>query len=187
MSFTLKIHACQKLTKRQLDKTHILCYDKNMEIEEYKKYSFIANVSNEEIKDLLNSIGYKLDYRMVDESDGMRQTIERIYDSRNRKVTVQVCVKNIEQENIYNTVAFRAGLHNIFSSNRFNTSIIAIDDYTIYDMFNIYEQKYDKNMQKSFYNFMKNKFGKRYEIAYKKYATRYANYRKNEEKNDLIK
>lgn len=144
-----------------------------MNIEDYKKTSFVANLSNEDIKELVNICGYRLDYRIVDDSDGMRQTIERVYDSRNRKVRIEVCAINKAQEEIYNKIASKSGLFSIFDKNRFITTILIINDYTMYDMIqSMKDESVSKDMQETFIQYMYNKFGEKYRTNYNKYATR---------------
>lgn len=147
-----------------------------MNIEDYKKTSFVANLTNEDIKELVNKCGYRLDYRLVDEDEGMRHTIERVYDSRNRKVRVEVCAINKMQEEIYNKVALKSGLFSIFDKNRFTTTILIINDYEMYDMIqSMKDESIDKNMQETFAHYMYNKFGEKYKTNYNKYVTRQIN------------
>ena len=137
-----------------------------MNIEDYKKTSFLANVTNEEIRDFLNLCGYRLDYRIVDEADGQRKTIERIYDSRNRKVKIEVCAINIDQEKIYITIARKSGLYSVFD-NRFSTTLIFITDYKI----SVLGINDDTKIQNIYAKFMYKKFGERYKKSYNRVAT----------------
>lgn len=156
-----------------------------MDIEDYKKTSFAANLTDEDIKELINKCGYRLDYRVVDESDGMRQTIERVYDSRNRKVRVEVCAINRMQEAIYNKVASKSGLFSIFDKNRFITTILIVNDYEMYDMIqSMKDATSNKDMQNTFTQYMYNKFGEKYKTNYNKYVTRQIN---KKAKNNLEK
>lgn len=156
-----------------------------MDIEDYKKTSFVANLTDEDIKELINKCGYRLDYRVVDESDGMRQTIERVYDSRNRKVRVEVCAINRMQEDIYNKVASKSGLFPIFDKNKFITTILILNDYEMYDMIqSMKDATINKDMQTTFAKYMYDKFGERYKTNYNKYVTRQIN---KKAKNNLEK
>ena len=156
-----------------------------MDIEDYKKTSFVANLTDEDIKELINKCGYRLDYRVVDESDGMRQTIERVYDSRNRKVRVEVCAINRMQEGIYNKVASKSGLFPIFDKNKFITTILILNDYEMYDMIqSMKDATINKDMQTTFAKYMYDKFGERYKTNYNKYVTRQIN---KKAKNNLEK
>lgn len=156
-----------------------------MDIEDYKKTSFVANLTDEDIKELINKCGYRLDYRVVDESDGMRQTIERVYDSRNRKVRVEVCAINRMQEAIYNKVASKSGLFPIFDKNKFITTILILNDYEMYDMIqSMKDATINKDMQTTFAKYMYDKFGEKYKTNYNKYVTRQIN---KKAKNNLEK
>lgn len=156
-----------------------------MDIEDYKKTSFVANLTDEDIKELINKCGYRLDYRVVDESDGMRQTIERVYDSRNRKVRVEVCAINRMQEDIYNKVASKSGLFSIFDKNKFITTILILNDYEMYDMIqSMKDATINKDMQTTFAKYMYDKFGEKYKTNYNKYVTRQIN---KKAKNNLEK
>lgn len=158
-----------------------------MDIEDYKKTSFVANLTDEDVKELINKCGYRLDYRIVDESDGMRQTIERVYDSRNRKVRVEVCAINRMQEDIYNKVASKSGLFSIFDK-RFITTILIVNDYEMYDMLqSMKDATIDKDMQNTFAQYMYNKFGEKYKTNYNKYITRIVNKANKENKDNLEK
>ena len=158
-----------------------------MDIEDYKKTSFVANLTDEDVKELINKCGYRLDYRLVDESDGMRQTIERVYDSRNRKVRVEVCAINRMQEDIYNKVASKSGLFSIFDK-RFITTILIVNDYEMYDMLQtMLDKKSNVDMQTTFAKYMYDKFGERYKTNYNKYITRIVNKANKENKDNLEK
>lgn len=158
-----------------------------MDIEDYKKTSFVANLTDEDVKELINKCGYRLDYRLVDESDGMRQTIERVYDSKNRKVRVEVCAINRMQEDIYNKVASKSGLFSIFDK-RFITTILIVNDYEMYDMLqSMLDKKSNVDMQTTFAKYMYDKFGERYKTNYNKYITRIVNKANKENKDNLEK
>lgn len=158
-----------------------------MDIEDYKKTSFVANLTDEDVKELINKCGYRLDYRLVDESDGMRQTIERVYDSKNRKVRVEVCAINRMQEDIYNKVASKSGLFSIFDK-RFITTILIVNDYEMYDMLQtMLDKKSNVDMQTTFAKYMYDKFGERYKTNYNKYITRIVNKANKENKDNLEK
>ena len=158
-----------------------------MDIEDYKKTSFVANLTAEDVKELINKCGYRLDYRLADESDGMRQTIERVYDSKNRKVRVEVCAINRMQEDIYNKVASKSGLFSIFDK-RFITTILIVNDYEMYDMLqSMLDKKSNVDMQTTFAKYMYDKFGERYKTNYNKYITRIVNKANKENKDNLEK
>ncbi len=158
-----------------------------MDIEDYKKTSFVANLTDEDVKELINKCGYRLDYRLADESDGMRQTIERVYDSKNRKVRVEVCAINRMQEDIYNKVASKSGLFSIFDK-RFITTILIVNDYEMYDMLqSMLDKKSNVDMQTTFAKYMYDKFGERYKTNYNKYITRIVNKANKENKDNLEK
>lgn len=159
-----------------------------MDIEDYKKTSFVANLTDKDVKELINKCGYRLDYRVVDESDGMRQTIERVYDSRNRKVRVEVCAINRMQEGIYNKVSSMSGLFPVFESNKYCSTVIVISDYAMYDMLQtMLDKKSNVDMQTTFAKYMYDKFGERYKTNYNKYITRIVNKANKENKDNLEK
>ncbi len=153
-----------------------------MNIEDYKKTSFLANVSYQEIKEIVEQCGYSLVYRLGGEEDGQRQTIEKIYDSKNRKVIIEVCAKNKLQEELHNRTMQIFGFGKTFPD-YFSTTILRIEDYSIYDMLNssVSDNSNVEQMQKTYASYMYNKFGERYRQAYNRYITRQINKNKEEE------
>lgn len=142
-------------------------------LEKAKATSFVAHLSDEEIIKLLKDCGYSLDSHIFENSDFHRRPIERNYDSRNRKMIIEICGINNYKQNVMHAMARKIPILNYYNCHfeKYNTSLIIIKDYEMYDLF-----MQDKSpFQEKFVDFMYKKFGERYRIAYNKNATRQNN------------
>lgn len=142
-------------------------------LEKAKQTSFVAHLTDKEIVQLLHDCGYVLDIDIYGETDGKRKPITRTYDSRNRKVVIEVCAVDTFKRNVMNAMARKIPILNLYSRHvgAFNTSLIIIRDYQMYDLFVNKEDPF----KDKFTDLMLKKFGDRYRIAYNKWATRYNN------------
>lgn len=152
-------------------------------LEKAKQTSFVANLTDDEIIRLLYDCGYILDFDIYGETDGQRKPITRRYDSRNRKVVIEVCAVDSLKRNIMHAMSRKIPILDFYRhhSGGFLTSLIIIRDYQMYDIFQNNEQPF----QEKFTDLMLKKFGDRYRTAYNKWATRYNNNLKKEEQENI--
>lgn len=154
-------------------------------LEKAKQTCFVAHLTDQEIVKLLYDCGYVLDVDIYGATDGQRKPIERKYDSRNRKVVIEVCAVDTFKRNVMHAMARKIPILNFYNhhSGGFHTSLIIIRDYQMYDLF----MMNDSPFQEKFNQLMLNKFGERYRIAYNKWATRYNNNLKKDNNTDCEK
>jgi ribosomal protein S8 len=152
----------------------------NENLEKAKRTSFLAHVTDEEITKLLIDCGYILDRNIEDETDGNRKPITRIYDSRNRKVIIEVCAINKFCQQVFNAMSIKMPYFMSNAMRQYNTSLIIIRDYSMFDLMH----QDDSDMQNKFANFMYSKFGEKYRINYNKWITRQINKESNESNNE---
>lgn len=151
-----------------------------------EKINFCKDLTNEDVRNLLATCGYRIDYRFTEDMEGLRKTIERVYDPKTKKERIEVCAINELQEKIFDAVAKYAGFHTIFE-NRFNTSIVVITDYQIYDIFKQEDGNTNKDLQQKFVSFMYEKFGEKYKACYNKHLGHIARNERVGKNSDLEK
>ena len=139
-------------------------------LEKAKQTSFLAYLTDKDIICLLNECGYKLDINIESKSDGARKPITRRYDSRNRKIIIEVCAINEFSEQIMNALAFKMPLLLNSALRQYNTSFIVIKDFEIINFMSIEQNA--SELQNKFAQFMYKKFGERYRIRYNKWVAR---------------
>ena len=136
-----------------------------MDKNDFKNTCFLANVSDEELKQLVEKCGYKLYENIDNETNNQRKVIERIYDNQTKKVKIEISCVNSTYDKIKRKMYLRTGLLSFLSSSIFDVTLILVNDYLIGDLCN----DDNETLQKEFANFMYNKFGEIYRIKYNKY------------------
>ncbi len=145
-----------------------------MKINDYRKTSFLANVTDDEITDFLNKCGYQLNYNIVYETDGLKKPIERIFNPNN-KVILEISAIDVYKQNLFYEIAKRAGFSNILDNSKYDScsSMIICTDYCVFDIANSMKDTINDKLQKEYVKFMYAKFGENYKNCYNNYVMKH--------------